>query len=263
MALWRRAAQFLPCLLGTDRLCTLRVADLTRTSALSRTAAYAASSRRSFAAEGGGSSEALSTATQPAPTQASASTAPAAAGSSRPAAAPAPTPLQRREDAWPVWDWAWVVGKRPSRKPRIKRPQRHQWHFCNPLYDPNQPLPPKILTPHAPFNAREQDDREVYKRLFPHHRQRNDQVFREKYVQWIKQRDLDWRDAFQRGMAREAKDDKQKERRASERKRQEAWAEYKKKLFEAAVAAGPQAAQQYQVQQLSALLRAMKDEGHA
>lgn len=73
------------------------------------------------------------------------------------------TPVQRN------WDWRWVVGNSQSRKPAIKRPQWHQWHYCNPAYDPNQPLPTKMLPPHAPSPVEAQDEWRLFRQIRDQH----------------------------------------------------------------------------------------------
>lgn len=65
------------------------------------------------------------------------------------------------------WDWEWVLGRKKGRKPAIKSPNRHQWWYCNPNYDPNQALPTKMLSPYAPPSAAYVDDWAVYKRYLP------------------------------------------------------------------------------------------------
>jgi hypothetical protein len=77
---------------------------------------------------------------------------------------PHTTPTQRN------WDWQWVLGDAQSRKPAIKRPQRHQWHYCNPTYDPNQPLPTKMLPPHAPPAVEAQDEWRLFRQVRDQHR---------------------------------------------------------------------------------------------
>lgn len=58
-----------------------------------------------------------------------------------------------------------------SRKPAIKRPKRHQWHYCNPEYDPMDPLPQQHLPPYAPAPAFQKDYRAIYYAEKPlHHR---------------------------------------------------------------------------------------------
>ncbi len=129
-----------------------------------------------------------------------------------------------------------------SRKPAIKRPKRHQWHFCNPAYDPNQPLPPKILPPHAPPAARQQDEWEAYRRLRPTHWQRSEQRYRQEFMRWLALRDVDWRNAFQQGLAAEHKAEDKRERRRREKLRQQAWQEYRAELFRQAEEEARQAA---------------------
>ncbi len=47
----------------------------------------------------------------------------------------------------------------------------------------------------------------------------------------MKLRDLDWREAFQRGLAVDAKQRQKARKQQEEAVRQEAWREYKDKLF--------------------------------
>ncbi len=99
-----------------------------------------------------------------------------------------------------AWDWAFVVGAKPGRKPAIKRPQRHQWLYCNPTYDPNKPMPAKISTPHAPRSAAETDDWRLFNAAFGG---KANAQRRKEFVRYLHLRDVDWRNAFHRGLAGE------------------------------------------------------------
>lgn len=48
-----------------------------------------------------------------------------------------------------------------NRKPAIKSPAAHQWHFCNADYDPMQKLPENKLSYYAPPWARAKDYRAI------------------------------------------------------------------------------------------------------
>lgn len=50
----------------------------------------------------------------------------------------------------------------PSRKPGIKRPAPHQWHYCDVNYDPMAPLPKNHLPPYAPPAAHDKDYHRIY-----------------------------------------------------------------------------------------------------
>ncbi|PNH03276.1 hypothetical protein TSOC_010681 [Tetrabaena socialis] len=134
------------------------------------------------------------------------------------------------------WDWNWVLGKAPGRKPAIKRPARHQWLYCNPNYDPAAQLPKVLRAPYAPPSASATNDWQTYR----HHLQqkpanREDEGrYRRSFVRFLKLRDLDWREAFQRGVAEDKHLQQKRERLQAEAKRQDAWRLYKEALFERA-----------------------------
>ncbi|KAF5838135.1 hypothetical protein DUNSADRAFT_3330 [Dunaliella salina] len=136
---------------------------------------------------------------------------------------PAASPLQPHV---PQWDWRWVLGRQQGRKPAIKRPARHQWHYCNPNYDPQHPLPPKMLTPYTPATNLQQDEWQVFRTQKQHHRQPNAERYRQQFVRWLALRDLDWRNAFFEGIAADAKRRGLKSKRKAEARRQRAWAEF-------------------------------------
>lgn len=61
----------------------------------------------------------------------------------------------------------------PSRKPAIKKPARHQWHYCAPDYDPMLPKPSNPLPPYAPPRAHLKDYKAAFRAQMPqHHRNR-------------------------------------------------------------------------------------------
>jgi hypothetical protein len=69
--------------------------------------------------------------------------------------------------------WNGLSSQIQSRKPAIKRPARHQWHYCNPAYDPMEPLPEQHLPPYAPDRAHSKDYRAIFLDNMPkHHRNR-------------------------------------------------------------------------------------------
>lgn len=73
----------------------------------------------------------------------------------------------------PPFFWNNLSSKIQSRKPAIKRPARHQWHYCSPDYDPMMPKPMQHLPPFAPARAHEKDYRAVMLAGMPkHHRNR-------------------------------------------------------------------------------------------
>lgn len=123
-----------------------------------------------------------------------------------------------------------MLGRRAGRKPAIKRPARHQWHYCNPGYSADHPLPPKMLTPFAPPSTLQQDEWQVFRAARPHHRQPSSQRYRQQFVRWLKLRDLDWRTAFVEGVAADAKARGKAARKLKEARRQRAWAQYVQQL---------------------------------
>jgi len=58
--------------------------------------------------------------------------------------------------------WNNLSSKIKSRKPAIKWPARHQWHYCNPDYDPMAPKLEQPLPPYAPERAHHKNYRQLY-----------------------------------------------------------------------------------------------------
>jgi hypothetical protein len=99
-------------------------------------------------------------------------------------AAPQPQPVASSSGRGaPAGPWCWeqqhgyaVDARRrahlPSRKPAIKKPNPHQWHFCDINYDPMTPLPLSRVPPYAPPKAHEKDYREVMLANMPARRTR-------------------------------------------------------------------------------------------
>ncbi|KAG2501827.1 hypothetical protein HYH03_000326 [Edaphochlamys debaryana] len=130
----------------------------------------------------------------------------------------------------------WVMRKAPGRKPAIKRPARHQWLYCNPNYDPAAPLPEVLRSPFAPPSASQIKDWATYQwhlRLQPANRQ-DVQRYRRNFVRFMELREVDWREAFERGVADEKWATKRAAKAEAEAKRQESWRGYKEALFERA-----------------------------
>ncbi|GIL97191.1 hypothetical protein Vretimale_2934 [Volvox reticuliferus] len=63
-------------------------------------------------------------------------------------------------------------------------------------------------------------------------------VHRKEFTRFQKLRELDWREAFQRGVAEDLRLSRKSERLNAEAKRQEAWRQYRDALFERARLAG-------------------------
>lgn len=57
----------------------------------------------------------------------------------------------------------------PSRKPAIKSPRAHQWHFCAKDYDPMAPVPKNDLPPFAPQWAKAKDYEKIFWEQMPQH----------------------------------------------------------------------------------------------
>lgn len=60
----------------------------------------------------------------------------------------------------------------PSRKPAIKSPRAHQWHFCDVEYDPMKPPPQNKLPPFAPKWAHTKDYAALLREQMPEHHTR-------------------------------------------------------------------------------------------
>jgi hypothetical protein len=65
--------------------------------------------------------------------------------------------------------WNGLSSKIGSRKPAIKRPARHQWHYCSLDYDPMEPLPEQYLPPYAPARAHSKNYGAVFAAGMPKH----------------------------------------------------------------------------------------------
>lgn len=134
------------------------------------------------------------------------------------------------------WEWHWVLGKSRGRKPAIKRPSRQQWWYCNPDYDAAEQLPTVMRSPFAPPGASASTDWPTYERhlrLQPANA-RDERRYRKQFIQHLKLRELDWREAFQRGLAEDVRTRQKQERLTAEAQRQDAWRAYKEALFERA-----------------------------
>jgi len=55
----------------------------------------------------------------------------------------------------------------PNRKPAIKRPAPHQWHYCNIDYVPGSPPPKNPLPPWAPDKAYLKDYKAIFLKTRP------------------------------------------------------------------------------------------------
>lgn len=66
--------------------------------------------------------------------------------------------------------------------------------------------------------------------------------YRKEFTRFQKLRDIDWREAFQRGVAEDLRLSRKAERLEAEAKRQEAWRQYRDALFERARLDGQEAA---------------------
>ena len=97
------------------------------------------------------------------------------------------------------------------------------------------PLPARILPPHAPPTATEVDDWRVFNASLSRNLTRagSSDKAREEFVRYLKLRDVDWRDAFHRGLAEHVKAFKKEKRLEAEQQRQSAWKEYRDRLFNA------------------------------
>ncbi|KIZ01278.1 hypothetical protein MNEG_6686, partial [Monoraphidium neglectum] len=60
----------------------------------------------------------------------------------------------------------------PSRKPAVKKPARHQWHYCAVDYDPMLPKPSQPLPPYAPPRAHLKDYKAIFNSQMPRHNRR-------------------------------------------------------------------------------------------
>jgi hypothetical protein len=79
------------------------------------------------------------------------------------------------------------------------------------------------------------------------------QAFRAEFVRWLRLRDVDWRSAFEAGLARDVKRLRREAAKRDGKRRHEAWAEYRRGLLAAATdatvsGAGSQGQQQEQAQ---------------
>jgi hypothetical protein len=65
--------------------------------------------------------------------------------------------------------WNGLSSKIGSRKPAIKRPARHQWHYCSLDYDPMEPVPEQYLPPYAPARAHSKNYGAIFAAGMPKH----------------------------------------------------------------------------------------------
>ena len=123
-------------------------------------------------------------------------------------------------------------------------PYRPTWlacrHFCNPKYDASAPLPARILPPHAPPSASEVDDWRLFNSSLGG--KLPGAKSREEFVRYLHLRDVDWRNAFHRGLAEQVAEFKKEQRVKAEQRRQAAWQEYRERIFAEALV--PAAAKQ-------------------
>lgn len=101
-------------------------------------------------------------------------------------------------------------------------------YYCNPRYNPNKPLPSRILPPHAPPTAASSDDWELF------HAKLGSTLnpgSRAEFARFLKQRDVDWRNAFHRELADYVKAFKKEEAAKAEAARQKAWQDWRVKVF--------------------------------
>ncbi|GBF92183.1 hypothetical protein Rsub_05265 [Raphidocelis subcapitata] len=179
---------------------------------------------------------------------AAAAAAPGACARSRccPGAAAGPAPLQAAAfastsaTAWPTAAAAaaaaaqhvpagargYATGGRglvPNRKPAVKKPARHQWHYCAPDYDPMLPHPSQPLPPYAPPRAHQKDYAAIFSAQMPvHHRNK----FRRGWAKQTKLADEAWKAAWQRSRAQYERREAALQRRAEGLARRQAWAEW-------------------------------------
>eukprot|EP00775_Hariotina_reticulata_P009959 gene9959-10114_t len=98
----------------------------------------------------------------------------------------------------PPFFWNNLSSKIKSRKPAIKRPARHQWHYCNPDYDPMEPLPEQPLPPYASARAHTKNYRQLYFDGRPEHRRRR---YKRMWMKNMAIADQRWRQAWERRIA--------------------------------------------------------------
>lgn len=55
----------------------------------------------------------------------------------------------------------------PSRKPAVKKPSAHQWHYCDVNYDPMAPLPLNKVPPYAPAWAQKKEYNRIFWEQYP------------------------------------------------------------------------------------------------
>ncbi|MEW5305264.1 MAG: hypothetical protein WDW36_007818 [Sanguina aurantia] len=94
-----------------------------------------------------------------------------------------------------------------------------------------------MLSPYAPPSAAYVDDWAVYKRYLPKDKGLVPK-YRQNFIKFMRLREVDWRDAFLRGLAADVKEIKKEYAKQDEAARQKAWAAYRDKLFSDALAGG-------------------------
>jgi len=108
-----------------------------------------------------------------------------------------------------------------SRKPAIKKPSAHQWHFCDADYDPMAPLPKAGLPHYAPPWARGKDYAAGFQRGKPERRGGNRWL--RGWTKTMRIRSVWWRDAWLRAAAIVGRRAAATRRRTQAQQRAAAW----------------------------------------
>eukprot|EP00878_Enallax_costatus_P013159 GHUV01013756.1.p2 GENE.GHUV01013756.1~~GHUV01013756.1.p2 ORF type:complete len:284 (+),score=104.59 GHUV01013756.1:3353-4204(+) len=137
---------------------------------------------------------------------------------------PQQTDPDKVPDNWRLFFFNNGVSKIRSRKPSIKRPKRHQWHYCSPDYDPMDDLPQQYLPPYAPPHAFQKDYRAIYFAEKPLHNRKH---YRRMWQKNELIREQRWKQQWEARLAAMRKQSAKVQRMADRIIRQRAWEAYK------------------------------------
>lgn len=119
-----------------------------------------------------------------------------------------------------------------SRKPAVKKPARHQWHYCDPSYDPSVAPPPPPANvrapPYAPLWAQARDYRQAFLAAAPA-APRGRGAHRRAWRKNLRLATERWKGAWQRRMAEADRRGASVQRAADAAQRAASWREWKER----------------------------------
>jgi hypothetical protein len=119
-----------------------------------------------------------------------------------------------------------------SRKPAVKKPARHQWHYCDPAYDPSVAPPPPPANvrapPFAPLWAQARDYRQAFLDAAPKP-PRGRGAFRRAWRKNLRLASDRWKQAWQRRLAEADRKGQSVQRAADSAQRAASWREWRER----------------------------------